>query len=211
MRCDLLIFSGCVCHLEQLHAQSPFLFPIVFSINNLFKVKVHAHQFFEKRRTFNFWISLLMEKTDKSFVFNYPWTDLIEAMAIGSHIFEKKYQIQLLARTIGNKNRHCERCCRLLDLLVHHKNVLSDQNFIVYSRWCGMSQLWLWLNQDPQNVNQLSSTNFMGNMQRFEFLCSTVKLFSVMSYHSQTFSHTLTISVFISIVFGVFYTPGTDR
>ena len=34
MRCDLQIFSGCVCHLEQLHAQSPFLFPIVFSINN---------------------------------------------------------------------------------------------------------------------------------------------------------------------------------
>ena len=29
----LQIFSGCVCHLEQLHAQSPFLFPIVFSIN----------------------------------------------------------------------------------------------------------------------------------------------------------------------------------
>ena len=27
------IFSGCVCHLEQLHAQSPFLFPIVFGIN----------------------------------------------------------------------------------------------------------------------------------------------------------------------------------
>ena len=27
------ISSGCVCHLEQLHAQSPFLFPIVFSIN----------------------------------------------------------------------------------------------------------------------------------------------------------------------------------
>ena len=26
-------FSGCVCHFEQLHAQSPFLFPIVFSIN----------------------------------------------------------------------------------------------------------------------------------------------------------------------------------
>ena len=34
MRCDLQIFSGCVCHLEQLHAQSPFLFPIVFSINS---------------------------------------------------------------------------------------------------------------------------------------------------------------------------------
>ena len=34
MRCDLQIFSGCVCPLEQLHAQSPFLFPIVFSINN---------------------------------------------------------------------------------------------------------------------------------------------------------------------------------
>ena len=31
--CNLLIFSGCVCHLEQLHAQSPFLFPIVFGIN----------------------------------------------------------------------------------------------------------------------------------------------------------------------------------
>ena len=35
VRCDLQIFSGCVCHLEQLHAQSPFLFPIVFSINPL--------------------------------------------------------------------------------------------------------------------------------------------------------------------------------
>ena len=32
--CNLQIFSGCVCHLEQpLHAQSPFLFPMVFSIN----------------------------------------------------------------------------------------------------------------------------------------------------------------------------------
>ena len=30
---DFQIFSGCVCHLEQRHAQSPFLFPIVFSIN----------------------------------------------------------------------------------------------------------------------------------------------------------------------------------
>ena len=29
----LQIFSGCACHLEQLHAQSPFLFHIVFSIN----------------------------------------------------------------------------------------------------------------------------------------------------------------------------------
>ena len=29
----LQIFSGCVCHLEQPHAQSLFLFPIVFSIN----------------------------------------------------------------------------------------------------------------------------------------------------------------------------------
>ena len=33
MLCNLQIFSGCVCHLEQLQAQSPFLFPIVFSIN----------------------------------------------------------------------------------------------------------------------------------------------------------------------------------
>ena len=33
MHCNLQIFSGCVCHLEQLHAQSPFLFPIVFGIN----------------------------------------------------------------------------------------------------------------------------------------------------------------------------------
>ena len=31
--CNFQIFSGCVCHLEQLHAQSPFLFPIVFNIN----------------------------------------------------------------------------------------------------------------------------------------------------------------------------------
>ena len=32
--CNLQIFSGCICHvhLEQLHAQSPFLFPIVFGI-----------------------------------------------------------------------------------------------------------------------------------------------------------------------------------
>ena len=29
VRCDLQIFSGCVCHLEQPHAQSPFLFPIL--------------------------------------------------------------------------------------------------------------------------------------------------------------------------------------
>ena len=29
--CNLQIFSGCVCHLEQRHAQSPFLFPVVFS------------------------------------------------------------------------------------------------------------------------------------------------------------------------------------
>ena len=34
--CNLQIFSGCVCHLEQLHAQSPFLFPIALGINNLF-------------------------------------------------------------------------------------------------------------------------------------------------------------------------------
>ena len=31
--CNLQIFSGCVCHLEELHAQFPFLFPIVFGIN----------------------------------------------------------------------------------------------------------------------------------------------------------------------------------
>ena len=33
MLCNLQIFSGCVCHLEQRHAQPSFLFPIVFSIN----------------------------------------------------------------------------------------------------------------------------------------------------------------------------------
>ena len=38
VRCDLQIFSGCVCPLEQLHAQSPFLFPIVFSINGFFSL-----------------------------------------------------------------------------------------------------------------------------------------------------------------------------
>ena len=35
VRCDLQIFSGCDCHLEQRHAQSLFLFLIVFSINIL--------------------------------------------------------------------------------------------------------------------------------------------------------------------------------
>ena len=33
MRCDLQTSSGCACHLEQLNAQSPFLFSIVFGIN----------------------------------------------------------------------------------------------------------------------------------------------------------------------------------
>ena len=33
MLCNFQIFSGCVRHLEQHHTQSPFLFPIVFSIN----------------------------------------------------------------------------------------------------------------------------------------------------------------------------------
>ena len=33
MLCNFQIFSGCACHLEQLQAQSPFLFPIVFGIN----------------------------------------------------------------------------------------------------------------------------------------------------------------------------------
>ena len=33
--CNLQIFSGCVCHLEQLHAQSPFLFPIIGSVEAL--------------------------------------------------------------------------------------------------------------------------------------------------------------------------------
>ena len=35
MPCDLEFFSGCVCHLEQFHAQSLFLFPIVFGINHM--------------------------------------------------------------------------------------------------------------------------------------------------------------------------------
>ena len=33
VRCNFQIFSGCVCLLEQLHAQSPFIFPIVFGVN----------------------------------------------------------------------------------------------------------------------------------------------------------------------------------
>ena len=119
-------------------------------------------------------------------------------MAIGSHIFEKKYPIQWTAKTIGNENRHCERCCRLLDLLVHNKNVLSVQNFIVYSRWCGMSQLWLWLNQDSSKRNSTVEYKLYGKHAKVWILCSTVKLFSVMPYHSHIFSHTLTISVFIS-------------
>ena len=49
VRCDLQIFSGCVCHLEQLHAQSPFLFPIVFSIKAMcFFFYVSRHFFFTK-------------------------------------------------------------------------------------------------------------------------------------------------------------------
>ena len=36
VRCNLQIFSGCGCPLEQLHAQSSFLFPIVFGIINKF-------------------------------------------------------------------------------------------------------------------------------------------------------------------------------
>ena len=34
MRCNFQIFSGWVCHLEQLHTQFSFLFPIVFGINH---------------------------------------------------------------------------------------------------------------------------------------------------------------------------------
>ena len=33
MLCNFQIFSGCVCHLEQLLTKSPFLFPLVFGIN----------------------------------------------------------------------------------------------------------------------------------------------------------------------------------
>ena len=50
VRFDLQILSGCVCHLEQLHAQSPFLFPLVFSIswllslmNSAFKICAEDH------------------------------------------------------------------------------------------------------------------------------------------------------------------------
>ena len=43
VRCDFQIFSGCVCHLEQLHAQSPFLFPIVFSINTSIILNYQQH------------------------------------------------------------------------------------------------------------------------------------------------------------------------
>ena len=43
VRWDLQIFSGCVCHLEQLHAQSHFLFPIVFSINYVYRRVLHDH------------------------------------------------------------------------------------------------------------------------------------------------------------------------
>ena len=50
VRCDLQIFSGCVCHLEQLHAQSPFLFPIVFSINFYF-IQLFSFSSDKDRRT----------------------------------------------------------------------------------------------------------------------------------------------------------------
>ena len=50
--CDLQIFSGCVCHLEQLHAQSPFLFPIVFSINFLNFLSIGTHTLLSCWKTF---------------------------------------------------------------------------------------------------------------------------------------------------------------
>ena len=50
MHCDLQIFSGCVCHLEQLHAQSPFLFPIVFSINSILCVSDFCERQRERER-----------------------------------------------------------------------------------------------------------------------------------------------------------------
>ena len=50
MLCNLQIFSGCVCHLEQLHAQSPFLFPIVFVlILFLFSIFAQYLLFFHPR------------------------------------------------------------------------------------------------------------------------------------------------------------------
>ena len=36
VRCNLQIFSGCACHLEQFYTQSPFLFPIVFGLIDSF-------------------------------------------------------------------------------------------------------------------------------------------------------------------------------
>ena len=62
VHCNLHNFSGCVRHLEQLHAQSPFLFPIVFGINPLwgncqeYKIEKNAilqeRLLSEKRSTF---------------------------------------------------------------------------------------------------------------------------------------------------------------
>ena len=51
MRCNLRIFSGCVCHLEQLNAQSPFVFSIVVGVNTVLqrelplarRVPIHLH------------------------------------------------------------------------------------------------------------------------------------------------------------------------
>ena len=49
VRCNLQIFSGCVCHLEQLHAQSPFLFPIVFGINSYFSSRTYWKMYVVRR------------------------------------------------------------------------------------------------------------------------------------------------------------------
>ena len=51
----------------------------------------------------------------------------------------------------------------------------------------------------PEKLTQLSSTNLMGNIKRFDNMCWTI--FSVMSCHSQTSSHTISVSISSSFMF----------
>ena len=81
MRCDLQIFSGCVCHLEQLHAQSPFLFPIVFSINNITSILFTLYFMYLPLLVFGIWshgvIFLCPESSSYLFVENSLVSQLI--------------------------------------------------------------------------------------------------------------------------------------
>ena len=76
VRCDLQIFSGCVCHLEQLDAQSPFLFPIVFSINRSSPASIYIDKWEDRSTCFASRISTQKEPFLRSeFTLGSIWTN----------------------------------------------------------------------------------------------------------------------------------------